>query len=311
MISSSFKHPNVLAVVVNWNAGEQLKNCLLSLQNQCPALVVDNASTDNSYMMAEQLTGVTLIKASHNLGFAKACNLGAKNSQVEYLLFLNPDAVVFDEALERTLAFMRSPQGTNVGICGVQLLDETGKVARSCSRFPTPLRILAHSAGLDRLVPSVGYSMVDWSHNSTQQVDQVIGAFFLIRKELFEKLGGFDERFFLYYEEVDLSFRAKQAGWLSFYLADARAFHKGGGTTNQVKALRLFYILRSRLLYSSKHFSFLGVGLVWLSTLLIEPFTRSALALIKRSPNDFSETWQAYLMLSRWIVSRCLTKIIR
>lgn len=303
----SMKYPNVVAVVVNWNAGEQLKVCLESLSNQCPVVVVDNASADGSQKYAENLPCVTFIQAAQNLGFAKACNLGAQNADAEYILFLNPDAAVFDNTIALALAYLESPEQASVGICGVQLLDESGDVARSCSRFPTPWRCVAHAAGLDRLIPKLGCPMTDWSHDKTRDVDQVIGAFFLVRRPLFKKLGGFDERFFVYYEEVDLSYRAMQAGWRSAYLAEARAFHKGGGTSNQVKALRLFYILRSRLLYAKKHFRLLGLGLVLFTTLAVEPTTRSLLAMVRRSRSDWVETRQAFAMLYSWLATNGLS----
>lgn len=153
--------------------------------------------------------------------------------------------------------------------------------------------------------------MTDWAHDRTQYVDHVIGAFYFVRRDVFIQLDGFDEHFFLYYEDLDFSKRAKNNGWQSLYVADAKAYHKGGGTSDQIKAKRLFYALRARLQYSYKHLALLSAGLVWLSTLFIEPLTRSALAVIKRSSTDFSETWQAYAMLYRWIVRQCLTKVTR
>jgi GT2 family glycosyltransferase len=143
--------------------------------------------------------------------------------------------------------------------------------------------------------------MAEWDHAQTRQVDQVIGAFFLVRRGLFESLHGFDERFFVYFEEVDFAYRARQAGWLSVYLADAQAFHAGGGTSNQVKARRLFYSLRSRLLYAFKHFSWTGAVGVLLATLLLEPVSRTALALFRHSWAGLKETWAAYGMLWRWL----------
>ena len=316
MSGSSFKHPDVLAVVVNWNAGDQLENCLRSLQHQCQVVVVDNDSTDGSDQVAEYFSGVTLVRAMSNLGFAKACNLGvknltAKNSSAKYLLFLNPDAVIDDGTLEKVLSNMHSDEYRHVGICGVQLIDDSGKVARSCARHPSFGQMICHSIGIDRFFPRTGFLMTDWAHNRTQYVDHVIGAFYFVRRDVFTQLDGFDEHFFLYYEDLDFSKRAKNNGWESLYLADARAYHKGGGTSNQIKAKRLFYALRARLQYSFKHFAHLSAGLVGLSTLLIEPLTRSMLALIKRSPADFSETWQAYAMLYRWIIGQCLKKVTR
>jgi GT2 family glycosyltransferase len=206
---------------------------------------------------------------------------------------------------------MDAPENAQVGICGVQLVNETGETERSCARFPAPGRLVAQSIGLDRLFKGLSYSMINWVHDSNREVDQVMGAYFLVRKALFDKLGGFDERFFLYFEEVDFSYRAAQSGWKSIYLADVQAFHKGGGTSDQIKARRLFYILRSRLLYADKHFSLLGYLVVFVSTVLIEPLSRSALALGKRSWSELKETWQAYAMLWRWFpawVSKGVTR---
>ena len=294
---------NVTAVVVNWNSGAQLQECLGSLQNVCPAIVIDNASTDGSCDGVDVLTNVTVIAANENLGFGKACNLGGSHVQTEYFLFLNPDATVFPGTLERALSVMDDPQNSQVGISGVQLVGTAGKVERSCARFPTPSKLLAQAMGLDRLIPRLGHLMVDWPHDSTQEVDQVMGAFFLVRRDMFNNLVGFDERFFLYFEEVDFSYRAKQAGWKSLYLADVQAFHKGGGTSDQIKARRLFYVLRSRLLYANKHFGFWGALVTFLSTLFLEPVSRSVLALLRRSWSDLKETWQSYGMLWRWLPS--------
>lgn len=290
-------------IIVNWNAGHQIKQCIDSLNGSISQqiIVVDNASSDDSEKAVADLPGVTLIRSLENLGFGKACNLAAKRASSEYLLFLNPDAAVHPGTLEKAQAYMQDPANVRVGICGVQLLDEAGHVARSCARFPSATGFVAHAIGLDRLFPRLGHFMAEWPHDSTRQVDHVIGAFFLVRRALFDSLGGFDERFFVYLEDLDFSYRAGQAGWHSVYLADVQAFHAGGGTSNQIKARRLFYSLRSRLLYAFKHFSWIGAIAVMLATLFVEPLSRSALALIRRSWTGLRETWSAYGMLWRWL----------
>lgn len=289
-------------IVVNWNAGVQLKQCIESLVGaDGQIIIVDNASTDGSERVVANYPGVILIRSAENAGFGKGCNLGAEHASGDFLLFLNPDAAVYPGTLERALEFMRDPLHAQVGICGVQLVDEMGIVARSCARFPAARRFLAQACGLDRLLPRLGHFMAEWPHDCTREVDQVMGAFFLVRRELFESLGGFDERFFVYFEEVDFSYRARQAGWRSVYLANVQAFHAGGGTSRQVKARRLFYSLRSRLLYAAKHFSVPSMALVVFVTLLIEPISRSALGLARGSWSALSETWQGYAMLLRWL----------
>ena len=127
----------------------------------------------------------------------------------------------------------------------------------------------------------------------------MIGAFFLVRRSMFEELGGFDERFFVYLEDLDFSFRARQAVWRSYYLADARAYHKGGGSSEQAKATRMFYSLRSRILYGYKHFGWFSATFLAVGTLFIEPFSRLALAIGLRSGREAKETIKGYAMLWR------------
>lgn len=293
-------------VIVNWNAGVQLLECVDSvIQYGQPfvgqVIVVDNGSSDGSESAVENLPGLTLIRAGANLGFGKACNVGATHANAEYLLFLNPDARLFADSLAGVLDFMVEPENAKVGICGVQLIDEAGQVARSCARFPSVSGVVAHATGLERLIPVLGHTMNEWDHATTREVDQVIGAFFLIRQAVFQAIQGFDERFFVYFEEVDASYRARQLGWSSVYFADAQAFHAGCGSSRQIKAKRLFYSLRSRILYAFKHFNPPGAAIVLFASLFIEPLSRSALALGRCSWAFFKETWLAYGMLFCWL----------
>lgn len=292
-------------VIVNWNGGGHLRRCVDSViehRGSCVdrIVVVDNGSTDGS-LAACRREGVTIIESRENLGFAKACNIGARGAISEYLLFLNPDASIYDDTLERAVACLADPTNADVGICGVQLIDPSGAVARSCARFPTATAFCLGALGLSRLFRSHGVLMEDWAHDETRDVDHVIGAFYLVRRELFESLGGFDERFFVYLEDLDFSWRARQRGWRSRYLIDARASHVGGGASSQVKDRRLFYALRSRLLYAFKHFGFVSRWTVLLLTVLIEPFVRTAWAAARFSVSTLRETWKGYALLWRWL----------
>lgn len=291
-------------VIVNWNAGPQLRACVDSVLEHDEGrvkriIVVDNASSDRSADNIDGLPRVHVIRARENLGFAAACNLGAAAGDAPYVLFLNPDTRLFMHSLSAPLAFMEQRENRDVGICGIQLLDENGEVSRSCARFPSLSRLMAGAVGLDKLPAMRGAAMqlAEWDHAETREVDQVIGAFFMIRRALFERLGGFDERFFVYFEEVDLSLRARQLGQRTVYLTEARAFHAGGGTSRQVKAHRLFYFLRSRLLYGFKHFH---RGQAWTLTgvtCLVEPFTRTVYCVMRRDWDGVHNTWAAYRML--------------
>ena len=300
------KNPLLSVIIVNWNAGDQLRACVASVAQHGAGLVsqimvVDNNSVDGSEAAIDGLPNVTLIRSGTNMGFGKACNLGAQQAKGEYLLFLNPDAALYADTLPKALAYMNEPANAKVGICGVQLLDEAGQVSRHCARFPTALGFITHSLGLVCLFPRLGHVMAEWDHAQTRQVDHVIGAVILVRRAVFEALGGFDERFFVYLEDLDFSYRASKGGWRSVYLADAQAFHAGGGTSRQVKARRLFYSLRSRLLYAFKHFPRYEALSVLLASLLIEPISRSVLALLRGSWAGLKETWVAYGMLWRWL----------
>ena len=298
-------------IIVNWNSGVLLREAVASIAEfganvVNKVIVVDNHSSDDSLSAVEAHAAdlpfsLRVIRNPTNMGFGAACNQGAKHAQSEYLLFLNPDTALFADTLSDSLAYMQDPAHAGVGICGVQLLDEQGRISRSCARLPSARRFLVHALGLDRLAPRLGHFMADWDHGQTLVVDHVIGAFFLVRREMFEALCGFDENFFVYLEDLDFSCRARNAGWRSVYLAGTQAFHVGGGTSRQVKARRLFYSLRSRLLYSFKHFSWTGAMLVMFATLLVEPLSRTMLALLRGSWSGVKETWSAYGMLLRWL----------
>lgn len=293
----------ISVIVVNWNSGLQLRRCVESLlgEDVSEICVVDNASCDGSASLVLDLIGVEVIFLSENIGFGAACNVGARRVSGEFLLFINPDAAICPGGIRRVLDFVGAPGNSSVGICGVQLFDESGQVSRTCARFPSPLGFVFQSCGVDRLIPRLGHAMAEWPHDATRDVDQVIGAFFLVRRTVFEQLDGFDERFFVYFEEVDFSLRARRGGWRSVYFSEVRAFHAGGGTSRQVKAKRLFYSLRSRLLYAAKHFNILGVTAVSFFTLLVEPISRSVLAIARGSWAGLKETWQGYAMLWAWL----------
>lgn len=292
-------------IIVNWNSRDQLRTCIESInQFGTPlvgkVIVVDNGSTDGS---AENLTNVTIIRSDENLGFAKACNVGASYATSEFFLFLNPDTEIYFDSLSKPLAYMQSPKNENVGICGIQLIDESCKVSRHSSDFPTPLAFINRAVGLSHFFPKLNYIMSKWDHLDTREVDHVIGAFYLVRNSVFKKLNGFDERFFVYLEDLDFSYRAKLQGDLCVYFAESKAFHMGGGTSKQVMARRLFYSLRSRLLYSFKHFNVVSAIFVVLATLFIEPVSRTLFSVSKKSWAGVREVWSAYYMLWRWLPS--------
>lgn len=294
-------------IIVNWNSSYQLRSCLESIRNTNKdnftlerVIVIDNASSDGSADELYDLELPLIVKHNtENRGFAVACNQGAAGSKTDYLLFLNPDVFVFSESFLEPIRFMQQHKNRKVGICGIQLVGESGHVSRSCARFPTSRTFFLKMLGLDRILPDFfpGHFMIEWDHLKSGEVDQVIGAFFLVRRSLFESLCGFDERFFLYFEEVDLSFRAHEAGWRSFYIASAQAYHKGCGTSELIKATRLFCSLKSRILYGYKHFSWWSATCLMFVTLFVEPLSRLVLGACRLSSEEIYDTLKGYYML--------------
>ncbi len=305
--------PSVDIVIVNWNSGDQLRQCLRSIVSTkknnfklASVVIVDNASYDESLEGVENFDlPVILIKNRCNLGFAKGCNQGGARAAGDYILFLNPDAALFEESLTKSVDFMESEQAAEYGICGVQLVDENGNVSRTCARFPTLSSFMVKTLGLDRMNRRWFKTerMKEWDHRQSREVDQLMGAFFFIRTKLYRRLGGFDERFFVYYEEVDLSKRMREIGYRSFYLSEARVFHKGCGTSDQIRGKRLAYNIRSRLLYGSKHFSRIESGLLVLVTLVLEPIARLAHLVATGRAKEMGEVLSGYFQVYKGLPS--------
>jgi GT2 family glycosyltransferase len=298
-------------VIVNWNTGELLRECLESIQtSRLPAdwtlgkiVVVDNASTDGSLNGIAQLPlPIQIISNASNRGFAAACNQGAAAGSGDVILLLNPDTRLFENSLAAPLERIKRSSLDKIGVLGVQLIDEHGAVARTCARLPRPSQFFHQAIGTSRLWPRLGHTMLEWDHATTRTVGQVMGAFFMTPRPLYEALGGLDEKFFVYFEEVDFSARALKAGWKSLYLADAQAFHLGGGSSRKVQDRRLMYSVRSRLIYAWKHFSLLGRWGTLVNALVLEPPVRILHAALSGGLDSAAATCRGYkLLMADWI----------
>jgi N-acetylglucosaminyl-diphospho-decaprenol L-rhamnosyltransferase len=291
-------------VIVNWNAGEQLLNCVRSIQcsrlDKCVlgnVIIVDNASSDNSLELLPQWEKLSIIKSSSNLGFGRACNLGASHVMSGLVLFLNPDTELNIDSLEIATKFYTSNQINKIGILGVQLRDELGNIQSSCSRFPDIKIVLAESLGVSKFLPQFATIMRDRDYSQSQYVDQVMGAFFLLSRDLFNKIKGFDEDYFVYYEELDLSYRLHKLGYKSYFYVGTSIMHVGGGCSKQIKATRLFYVLDSKLIYVCKHFNFCSRVIAIGVTLFVEPLTRIVFFALKGDFAGVKETIAGYKLL--------------
>ena len=298
-------------VIVNWNSGLFLSNCLNSLHNKSiqkvgKVIVIDNDSSDNSLKILKKYSfELMIVENRHNVGFATACNQGAKLCRSDNILFLNPDTEVFEDTIAQPLKFLKDPDNSSIAVVGVRLEDEKGNFSTSCARFPSLKSYIYRAIGLSFIFPKYfGYTFMSEAECSENIfVDQINGAFFLIRRHVFEKLGGFDERFFMYMDEVDLSFRVKKLGYKSYYMSNVRAFHYGGGCSDQIKDERVFYSLRSRIQFFWKHYSLRYKFLILIEVYILEFISRIIFSLLVMNFKKFLGTFKIYYLLYKWLFS--------
>jgi N-acetylglucosaminyl-diphospho-decaprenol L-rhamnosyltransferase len=295
--------PALTIIIVNWNSAELLSEALVSLNNalfeeKVEVIVVDNHSDDESLKFDKSKLDleIKVILSSENLGFGRACNLASKEAKGKYILLMNPDTSVKENTLRDIYNFAESHP--EFGIIGTRM-EKDGVVQRSCARSPKFLNVFWSTSGLAKIFPQYfpGIIMEDWDHSESKEVEHVIGAFYLIKCDLFKRLNGFDERFFLYYEDLDLSRRARLMGEKIYYWTGLSVYHEGGGTSKSVKDKRLFYSLRSRTQFVKKHFSYLAFFIYWLTQYTMEFSLRLCLAFAKLSKRDVLNLLRAYKWL--------------
>lgn len=294
-------------VIVNWNSGLLVHDCVKSIMESRgyeklinKIVIVDNNSNDDSINIIKNIacSKVELLLNKSNLGFGRACNLGAKHSNAEFILFLNPDTLLLPNTLDiLNDKLSKEYYDKKIGVLGGQLLNENGEITTTCSRFPRFIHFLAKSIGLTKLSPkskSLNHHMSEFDHNSEHYVDQVMGAFFLVSRNIFNQLNGFDERFFVYFEEVDFCFRTSELGYKNLFTPDVKAIHKGCGTTESVKSFRLYLSISSRLKYFYKHENFIAVIGIVLVTFSTELLARLMAPILKRDFKSAKEVFVAY-----------------
>lgn len=268
-------------IIVNYNVKYFLEQCLCSLRKagrglRLEILVVDNASTDGSrdYLPA-RFPEVRFYWNDRNLGFAKANNQALADARGDAVLFLNPDTIVPEGGLRDCLAYLEAHPRT--GALGVHMIDGYGQFLRESRRgFPDPVTALFKLIGLAALFPRsrvfARYHMGHLDPRKSHPTDVLAGAFFMVRREVLARTGGFDEAFFMYGEDIDLSYRIQQAGWENTYFAGCTILHFKGESTRKesLDYLRMFY--GAMAIFARKHYgrgraSLLAVGLqvgIWL-----------------------------------------------
>ncbi len=250
---------DVSVVIVNYNTCDLLDACLQSLRPdrlRTEVIVVDNGSSDGSKeMVRSRHKNVRLIENATNRGFAAANNLGISQSSGTYVLLLNSDTTVTQGALEDTVRFME--EKNLKGIVGCRLLNPDGTLQPSLRSFPSILNVASESFFLYKLFPRSRvfgkYYMSYYDYAESSAVDWVMGAFFMIHRDVLNTVGMLDEQFFMFGEELDFCYRARQAGFPTWYFSGATVFHHWGGSSRDGYA-RVLWTKGSQLLLFQKHF---------------------------------------------------------
>ena len=255
-------------VIVSYNVKFFLEQCLSSLKKaiegssllngQSEVFVVDNASSDGSLdFLMPLFPSFHYIQNKENAGFAKANNQALSHCAGEFVLFLNPDSILAEDSLDICFSFFRSTPAA--GALGIRMIDGMGNYLKESKRgFPSPGASFFKMSGLARLFPRSkvfsAYYMGHLHEGVSHAVDILSGAFMMVKKNILDKTGGFDEQFFMYAEDIDLSFRIRKSGYRNYYLSDTTMIHfKGESTKKDFRYIKMFYAAME--LFLKKHFT--------------------------------------------------------
>ncbi|MFA7081955.1 MAG: glycosyltransferase [Bacteroidales bacterium] len=251
-------------IIVNYNVAYFLEHCLYSVRNACKNIdvevfVVDNNSVDDSnIMLKEKFPEVILIANKDNVGFSKANNQAIRIAKGEYILLLNPDTVVEEDTFEKCIDFMDSHP--DCGGLGVKMIDGRGKYLPESKRgFPSPWVSFCKMSGLTNLFPTskryAGYYMGHLPDDQTNEVDVLAGAFMLLKKECLDMVGILDEDYFMYGEDIDLSYRITKGGYKNYYFPEARIIHYKGESTKKASINYVYTFYNAMAIFAQKHLS--------------------------------------------------------
>lgn len=264
-------------VILTYNSDRFIGRLINSIKDSnsqdLEIIIVDNASTDNTVKEVRKFEkNIKLIENRQNLGFSKGINIGAGQAQGEYLLFVNPDAELREGNISSMLRVFE--ENENAGIVGGRLVDKDGKEEKSAGKFFGLFQIILLSLGLDEAMG------VRFSPRKIQKVDFVSGGFMMVRKDLFEKLGGFDENLFMYVEDMELCYRAGKAGFFTYFTPDVVLTHEAHGSSNRGFAVKNIY--RGILYFHKKH----GTPFSYFLIRLLLVAKASTLVLIGKTMNN-------------------------
>ena len=251
-------------IIINYNVKEFLQNLLHSIEKASAninkeIIIVDNASDDGSVELIKQrFPSCKLISNDKNLGFGKANNQALKIATGKYFLLINPDSIVSEDTFDKMIAFFK--KNSEAGLAGCKILNPDGTLQLACRRsYPGPWTSFCKVTGLSNLFPGskifARYNLTYLDENKTYEVDAISGSFMMMRKEVYDKVGGFDEEFFMYGEDLDLCYRIKSAGYKVFYVHRTQVIHYKGESTkrSRLDETKLFY--DAMHLFVKKHLS--------------------------------------------------------
>jgi GT2 family glycosyltransferase len=260
--------PLLSIVIVTWNGKRYALECLESIYKHPSGtpfeiIVVDNASTDGTpAAIREQFPEVRLVEIQANLGFAKANNIGIAISQGEYVALINSDVVVYENCLDRLLEAMKP--NSNIGIIGPKMICADGSVGLSVMRLPTVWNTLCAALAVHSVLPNsqrlAGFSVRTDGTRGIEDVQVVTGWFCMISRQALEQVGGLDERFFMFGEDIDWCQRFSKAGWRVVFCGDTQSLHYGGGSSEEAPARYYVEMRRANLQYFQKHHGRMGAA---------------------------------------------------
>jgi N-acetylglucosaminyl-diphospho-decaprenol L-rhamnosyltransferase len=267
-------------VIVTWNSATDIETCIDSINSggQFEVIVVDNASTDATRDKLAAYHHLNLVKNERNYGYARANNQGLKQTSGEYVLLLNPDTRLGLGALDRLSDWL--DQHPETAAVAPRLVNPDGSTQLSMRSLPTAGSVLCELLGFARLLPNSRvfgrWRMKYFDYERQAEVEQPMASCLMFRRKVLEDLGGFDENFPIFYNDVDLSKRMKDAGLKTVYLPDARVVHKRGASTSKVRPKMITASHRSLFRYLRKHDH---SGLFWLKAIVLLPLLEASAAL--------------------------------
>ncbi|MDD2889666.1 MAG: glycosyltransferase family 2 protein [bacterium] len=218
---------NVSIIIVTWNSEEYIQNCLDSIDKSYEIILVDNDSKDSTLKKVKKFPYVKIIKNATNAGLSKATNQGAEIATHDYLLLLNPDVILKKDTIEKLCSFMDSHKDT--AICGPQFFYPNGKLQPSCRELPNFKNLFFEALGLGR-----GWKMRYFDHKTTREVEQIMASCLLIRKTIFNQVGGMNERYPIFMNDVALCYDVKEKGYKAYFCADTNVIHYHGASTRKM-----------------------------------------------------------------------------